>query len=175
MAIIVETGAGLPNSEAYTSVAEADAYHKVRGREATWKDLDVSVKEQKLREATDYMVQVYRQRWVGYRSTVAQALDWPRADARKPDTGSGYGAAYFPVDQVPAEVKRACAELAFRALTTSLSPDLATPKESVTVGPITVRYGQNPRQQTRYQAVDDLLGPLLDGYGSNSFARVGRA
>lgn len=171
MSIVVEDGTGLADAESYASVEFADDYHLTRGREETWVELDEVVKEQALRLASDYMVQEYRDRWAGYRRTLTQALDWPRWDVPRRDAPGWYGAwrAFYDSNVVPEEVKRACVELAFRAvdqdtLTVSaagLLPDLEPQVQSESVGPISVTYFQGGRQQTRRSAVDAMLLPLL--------------
>lgn len=169
MALIVEDGTGLAGAESYISVADADTYHTARGNETTWTDLDVTVKEQLLRKATEYMVQEYRLRWKGVRATAVQALDWPRGLVERPDYAyagmNGYttisGDFYFPSDDVPVEVERACAELALRAASAPLGPDIGAPVLREKVGPLEVEYAQGARQTTVYQAVDNLLTPFL--------------
>src|SRR6266850_1608568 len=117
MALVVEDGTGLAAAESYASVAEADQYHSDRGN-AAWAPLATAAKEQALRKATEYMVQVYRQRWASFRTTFVQALDWPRAWVPLIDAPGPYGrwTAYVPYNVVPAEVKRACSELALVSL-----------------------------------------------------------
>lgn len=62
MSIIVETGAGLSNSESYCSVAFADTYHADRGNDA-WDNVDN--KEAALRKAFDYIQSSYTLAWDG--------------------------------------------------------------------------------------------------------------
>jgi hypothetical protein len=173
--LIVESGAGLADAESYISVADADTYHTARGNEATWTDLDVTVKEQLLRTATDYMVQQYRMRWAGSRIGITQRLDWPRYDVPIKDAPTGYGsfAAVYPYDAVPVEVANACAELALKAASGPLAPDLTPPVTREKVGPIEVEYAQGTRQTTTYRAVDNLLAPFLKMTGG--FLQVVRA
>ena len=179
--LIVEDGTGLETAESYISVADADTYHTARGNETTWTDLDVTVKEQLLRKATEYMVQEYRLRWKGVRATAVQALDWPRGLVERPDYAyagmNGYttisGDFYFPSNDVPVEVERACAELALRAASAPLGPDLGAPVLREKIGPIDVEYAQGARQTTVYQAVDNMLAPFLKATGG--FLPVTRA
>lgn len=172
MALIVEDGTGLATAESYISVINASTYHTNRGN-AAWAALaSDAVREQALRKATEFMTQTYRLRWSGYRKTTTQALDWPRYEAPRPDSGS-MALSYYASDAVPAEVANACAELALRASAAALLADQTTPKTETTVGPITVRYADGARQSKRYPAVDALLAPLL-AYGAAS-ARVARA
>src|SRR4051794_18796289 len=117
MSLIVEDGTGLAGAESYISVVDATAYHAARGN-TSWASLaSDTVREQLLRKATAYMVQVYRAAWAGYRFSTTQALDWPRSYVPIPDALGGYGSipAYLAWTVVPNDVKNACAELALRA------------------------------------------------------------
>ena len=174
MTLIVEDGSGLPNAESYISVADADTYFANRGN-AVWAAItDIPTKEQLLRAATDYMRQNYRLRWVGMRVTITQGLDWPRAWVPIVDSPSGYRAfpAYLALNVVPQEVSSACAELAVRASSAPLSPDLTTQVTQETVGPITVHYQPGARQAPYFQSIDNLLAPYLKARGGVDVARA---
>jgi len=173
MTIIVEDGTGLSTAETYIAVAAADTYHAERGNIA-WGALDqLDDKEPALRRATDYMRQVYRNRWKGTPVSNTQALDWPRYSVF-PDNALLYS---LPSDAVPTEVKNACAELALRATTTELLADVAPTGavRSETVGPISVSYDNTGQRSMRYVAIDKMLGPLLlvGGSGIQGVARLG--
>ena len=174
MTLVVEDGTARANADSYCSIVFADTYHTGRGREESWSDLDSEVKEAALRQASDYIGQEYRLRWAGSRRTATQALDWPRVDVPMKDVPGASYSAYYPYDVVPDEVKKACAELAFRSISAALSPDLGAPVTGKTVGPISVTYAAGARQETRYRAVDDLLAPLLKSSG-NVFIRLVRS
>ena len=75
MALIVEDGTGLQNSESYISVSSADDYHAKRGNTA-WAALDAAAKEAFLRRGTEYIDTVYT--FKGHRLKHDQALAWPR-------------------------------------------------------------------------------------------------
>lgn len=149
MAIVIEDGTGLPNAEAYISVADADAYFAARGN-AAWAALTETAKEHALRLGADYMGAEYGRRWCGTRLTDTQALDWPRCE-----------------EGVPEAVKRANAELAVRASAGVLMADQGAQVKQETVGPISVTYADGARQGTRYAAVDAALraAGLLCGGG----------
>lgn len=161
MALIVETGAGLETSESYVSVAEADEYHASRGN-AAWDLIDD--KEALLRQATDYMLQTYRGKWKGYRTTAIQALDWPRAEVALNDV-AGPSDFYISNEIVPVEVRRACAELALRASTEQLLPDETQQVIKETVGPISVQYSPHTSQRKRFVTVDRALALFLKANG----------
>lgn len=168
MALIVEDGTGLSTAESLCSVADADAYHLNRGA-AAWAALTTAAKEQNLRKATDYMTQAYRLRWNGSRVTATQALDWPRHGVPREDyyvtssvpPNSIDGQFYYPSDEVPLEVARACAELSLRALSGDLLADVERAVRRERVGPIETEYEPGSLQSTRYAAVDAMLAPFL--------------
>lgn len=166
MALIVEDGTGKADAESYISVADASAYHSSRGN-GTWLTLLPSdaAKEAALRKATDYMLGQYRARWKGYRVGSTQALDWPRTDVSL-DDGPMYN--MVAVDVVPTAVKNACAELALRAGSGALAEDLGQGVLSETVGPISTTYDKGSPEGTRYQAVDGMLMPYLNGSSNNA-------
>lgn len=166
MTIIVETGLGLANAESLCSVDAATAYHSAMGN-AAWAALaSDTVREQLLRKATAYMRQAYGGRWQGLRAVAGQALDWPRGGVVVDHIG-------IAADIVPAEVANACAELALRASTVTLAPDLKPMATRVKVGPIEREYAQGTSQAVRFRAVDDMVAPYLSG--SSNMIKVVRA
>lgn len=143
MSLVTEDGTGLADAESYATVAAADVYFAARGVIA-W-DGTTEAKEQALRRATDYMGATFSRLWRSSRSTVTQALDWPRI---------GW-------ESVPETIRRACMELALRAQGLDLAPDVGAQVKRETVGPISVEYQDWARQSTRYVFVWGLLGPYL--------------
>lgn len=170
MSLIVETGAIVAGAESYASVADANTYHANRGN-AAWDALDdTDQKEPALRKATDYMLQVYRARWKGYRKSAVQALDWPRVSVYlEPFLVDGTGTYPYLVSDtiVPTEVKQACMELALRASAGELVADLTRSTLIERVGEITVTYDPNSPESARYRAVDAILMPYLEGSALN--------
>ncbi|UYW33629.1 DnaT-like ssDNA-binding protein [Methylorubrum extorquens] len=160
MALVVETGAGLPDAESYASVEDANDYHQKRGN-AGWAG-DEAGKEAALRRATEYLDGAYRTRWLGQSAAPAQGLAWPRAYVRA-ERG------YLASDAVPVAVVRACCEAALRELQApgSLAPDLFPGERVVseTVGPLSVDYadggGSDAGAPPVLVAVDRILAPVL--------------
>ena len=153
--LIVEDGSGLPEAEAYASVAQADA--RLTGLGLTlWATITEGEKEAAIRRATVYMEQTYRPRWVGARATRAQALAWPRTDVLL----DGFA---VEANEIPAEIVNACIDLAFRAAFQDLSKDTGTTqeKQSETVGPISTTYVAGSALKAKYTAIDEMLRPLL--------------
>ena len=170
MTLIVEDGTGKTTSESYCSVAQADAYHSVRSTASTWVDFDTDAKEAALRLATDYIQQLYAGRWVGRRCTDGQALDWPRYDADRPDSSSGYWLSTV----VPDILVKGCAELALKAASAPLVVDLGRETVNERVDVISVTYAQGAERQTTYAAADLWIQPLLTG-GSGDVINITRA
>jgi hypothetical protein len=163
MALITEDGTVVAGAESYITVAAADTYHSNRGN-TNWAALTTLNKEIDLRKATDYMVQMYRAKWQGYRHSATQTLDWPRDYVYlEPFIVGAVGAYPYLVANniVPVEVQRACAELALKSSTAELLADLTQQKASVTVGPISTTYDSSSPQFKRYTAIDAMLSPYF--------------
>jgi hypothetical protein len=172
VALIVETGAGLPNADALISVAFADAYHQALGNTA-WTG-DDAAKEGAIRRATAFMSNSYV--WAGNRTKGrAQSLAWPRAGVEDAEC---YG---IKIDEIPIEVKNATAEVALRELVSpgSMNPDFtasaAVKREKV--GQLEVEYANASisadAQRPVLMAVRDMIGQFLKAGGGNSL--VGEA
>lgn len=168
MALIVEDGTGKVDAESYCSVDDADTHHAARGV-TNWATLSTAEKEQALRRACDYMEANYGTRWAGERYTDTQALSWPRIYVPRRTKTTDYNN-----DEIPVEVVRANAELAFRAAAGDLLADVGTQVKSETVGPISVTYADGARQSTVYKAVDNMLA-FLFRYGGSGQIPVIRA
>ncbi|HEX5126495.1 MAG TPA: DnaT-like ssDNA-binding protein [Rhodocyclaceae bacterium] len=164
MSLITEDGTGRADAESFASLAAADAYHASRGNVA-WAGALTADKENALRRATDYIGQEYRTKWKGRRTTMTQALDWPRYEVKLDDVGFGRYAAYVQPTIVPAQVVQACCELAIRALSGPLAPDLQRQIIAETVGPLRTEYAAGTPEYVRYRSVDLLLKPLLASSG----------
>jgi hypothetical protein len=157
-------------AESYCSVADADTYHSARGH-ASWALLTTTVKEECLRKATDYIEQKYYGRWNGYRVEADQTLSLPRSLMINKEFENGLvynsnGNYYYASDSIPAGVVRACAELALKANTVELLPDVGRSKTKTKVDVIEVEYSEYSSQLTSYTAIDAMLMPYLkDGSG----------
>lgn len=172
--LIPETGALVAGADSYGSLTDADTYHAARGNSA-WAAMSAENKEAAARRAADYMLQVYRARWKGYRKSTTQTLDWPRemvfldpsvngigVDAAQFGYGFGY-TSVIPNNVVPVEVKNAWAELALRAASAALAPDLSRLTTSEKVGQIAVTYDNYLGPAfVQFRAVDLLLQPFMN-------------
>lgn len=167
---IVEDGTGKSDAISLCSLEDANGYHAHRGN-YQWGALTSGARKVLLTKATDYLMQAYRLRWKGSRVSSTQSLDWPRnyvvRDDFDPAQLNGYqmigGTTYYPNNVVPQEVKNACAELAFKANSTTLLPDLSQLVTREKVDVIEVEYSEYSSQLPRYSAIDYLLQPLLEG------------
>jgi hypothetical protein len=162
MSLIVENGSGLANAESYISVADADIYHSNRGN-ADWASLTTTAKEQSLRKATDYIEQVYRLRFLGYRHTEAQALSFPRDEVQRKDFTYLNQFSFYPNDVVPVEVAYACADLGLRSSAGDLAADIERIVKKEKVASLEVEYDNTKPAYTKYRAIDNLLAPFLSG------------
>ena len=158
MSLIVETGTASATSEAYCTVAFADAWHEAAGT-SLWATLQNTEKEQALRRAATFLCQTYRLQWKGSRVNANQALDWPRYNVEVPDLGV-FNVIY--PDVIPITIQQANAELAFTAASGNLSPDATQNIVSKQVGPLKVVYDNNSPSGRRYTAIANMLQPFLN-------------
>lgn len=187
MALVIETGAGLNNSESYISAADAATYMTTRGNGDAWGNLDDA--EVALRKAMDYL-NLYTRAWAGRRSVSGQALDWPRAyvpdlnsmplnyEFYYPGAGNGggiRGCVYLASNLIPTGLQQAQADLALRTATVDdLIPDIEQQFKSVRVGPISVDYDNYSPQVTFLRGVISKVQIYFKDAG-NSGGRIGRA
>jgi hypothetical protein len=105
LTLIKETGAGLANANAYANAADGDAYHEGHLYATAWTAASAANKDAALVMATRLIDGQYQ--FAGWKTSVAQALQWPRASCLDPD-----GEDDLPVDAVPKAVIAATCELA---------------------------------------------------------------
>lgn len=161
MTLIVEDGTGTLASESYATVAFADTYHLNRNN-TLWAAQTVSVKEASLRKATDFMGQVYRNLWKGFRVLKTQYLDWPRTQVYLPNEVYEIS---DPLDKtiIPVEIQKACVELALKSLSdTFLLIDTEQQLVKEVIGPIITEYQPSANKYKHYTAVEQLLKPYLN-------------
>lgn len=169
---IVEDGTAKSDAVSYVSVSAADEYHAKRGNTA-WTNLTNSQKHLLLVRATDYIEQMYRERWEGVRATITQSLSWPREYVEYPDVADFYPTSYYPENQVPAEVKNACAELALKANADALSPDVDRVTAREKLGPMEVEYQSYGKPYKMFRSIDNMLSVWLQSTGG-AFKRLVR-
>lgn len=169
MALIVEDGTGLPNAEAYRSVAAHKAWcdglgHSYEGQS----DDDL---EKLARRATVDMTRKWRSKLAGRRASLTQALDWPREEVPNPDAPGRR--TYLPSNFIPTEVGDAQSELMIRLQAgVDLSPDQGRAVLEETIGPLKFVYDKDTSAVPRITAVEDLLRPFLRNGGSSTTVRL---
>jgi hypothetical protein len=156
MTLVVEDGTGLANADAYISQADVTVYWGNRPTSAfaaAWTAASSTNKDSAIRVATAYLDANYKFR--GTIATDAQALAWPRVNVYN-ERGT------LLTGIVPPAVKNACAELAVRALSEDLMPDVdrSSFTESEKVGPIEIKYRSFAPSTKRYNYVSELLRSL---------------
>lgn len=136
MALVPETGAGLPNADALVDLAFADSYLESVGRQE-WAAGSVSDREAAIRRASGWASDFFL--WKGRRTHGReQALAWPRTGVTDREGLS------VPSDEVPIEVRRSVSLAALAELLDPgfLSPEIVPGEQaaSVRVGPIAVSF-----------------------------------
>lgn len=182
MAFIVEDGTAKADANAYCDVAFVDAYFADVGGNATWTAADNTAKQAAIVKATRYIDQRFGRQFITTRATRTQSLEWPREWIDDVN-----GNLRFDIDDIPLELKRACAEYAVRALSGPLVTDPAESQEieekSVKVGPVekkTKFANRSARKSTLvsnsaikdYPAADMWLETLLRSGSSSQLARA---
>lgn len=118
MAFTVETGAIVAGANSYVDVAFADNYFTDRGN-TEWAAFTLSKKQNLLVRATDYADRNYR--YLGDIIQDSQPLLFPRQNIYGRISGRNY------IGTIPFCLKQAVCELALRANTADLSPDVTQP------------------------------------------------
>lgn len=101
--LIVEDGTGLTTANAYVTVAEADAYFAA---DASWADVEDSLKETYIMQATQAVDLLFGERYMSYPSKYDQALLFPRVGFYNTQKQ------YIASNEVPKRLKNAVCEVA---------------------------------------------------------------
>lgn len=166
--LIVEDGTGVENADSYATAADTTTYWTARPTASlsnAWVTADDANKDSALRMATDYLDFYYD--WMGYQVSGTQSLKWPRNgvyDAlRNPYTGV-----------IPPALKRACMELAARALAGDLLADSSQEDSVVSekIGPIETTFRQGSTSVPVYKIVNDILKDLVNSQGTVTLVRA---
>lgn len=155
MPFVAATGTNSDTANAFISVEYADAYHSLRGN-VSWTG-DVATKQAAIIRATDYIEQVYGQRFIGT-PILNTVLSWPRF-VRGVDT----------VGYIPDNLRKAVAELALDALAGPLSPNLtAEPQVKIReVAGLKKEFFEAKQRPVVRPVVSGYLAPLLSFNGLN--------
>lgn len=172
MALIVETGTGMADAEAYVSVAEVLAYALTRGLAF---DQATSMQEAAIVRATAYIDARYGARFPGSKlKSRDQSLRWPRWDALDAE------GVLIKSDEVPVEIKNATCEAAVRelALPGVLQPDYERGGQikSLQAGSVQVVYADGATPETVMTSIDNALAGILAPRraGAITFGKVAR-
>lgn len=153
MALIIEDGTGVVGANSYIDAATARAYADARGLTLPAADAEV---ERLLVKAMDF-IESFRGEFQGIKTSVDQALQWPRRGALL----DGY-----PIDEdaIPTVLASAQAQLAADANLQDLMP-IGTGKEVVMekVDVVQVQYAEtgDANPQPIFTKAEALLKPLL--------------
>jgi hypothetical protein len=155
MALVVEDGTALSNSNSYASEDTLDTYCDDRGIVLADGDAEAA-----LVRASQWIDSTYRFQFSGIRVKLrAQAMEWPRVGVID---GSGF---YVAFDQIPTEIVKATCEAAIRELAEpgSLAPDLdrGGAIKAIQAGTARIDYGANAAPQTVFQIIDGILAGLI--------------
>lgn len=109
LTLVVEDGTGLSTANSYCSLADADAYHERRLHSQVWRQVADPASQDQKKAALVWATRLLDEQcdWLGSRSTLTQALGWPRRDVL-----GRFGDEFYDSDEVPQVVKEATAELA---------------------------------------------------------------
>lgn len=142
-------GTNTDTANAFCSVEYADQYHAIRGN-TLW-DGSTDAKQAAIIKATDYIEQIYSQRFIG--TYYGAGLSWPR-----------YNLSQYASDVIPDALKKATCELALEAMSGDLNPTTGGQqnviKEKVDV--IEVEYDKAITSKSR-PAVSGYLSSLIGG------------
>lgn len=146
MALIVENGLGLENSESYIDLAYLQAYATKRGLDIT------GIDETNIIKGQDYFESAYQ--FKGTKLKETQALAFPR---------------YINNEVVyPVRIKNAVCELAIKSKSAELLADSERLTKREKVGEIEVEYSEYSKDETSYNFVINLILPWLLGSGSST-------
>lgn len=149
---ILDTPKGA-DSNAYTSIAEANAYHDTHPYSAVWDDAGDDEKCRAIVTATR-LLDIWFE-WQGTVTTLSQRLGWPRTGVLRPNISEGATgsidnpwhepfAVQLDPDVVPDLIKEATAEQARQLLSTDLTAnsDIETQGlKSLKAGPVALEFG----------------------------------
>ena len=151
MALVIEDGTGLTNSESYVDVAYVDAYFLKRGI-TEWAGL--TNREQLIIRAMDYIENNYT--YQGTKLISTQALQFPRLIN---------GETVYPI-----ALKNAVCELALKSNEEDLLADTDKTTIREKVGALEVEYDPNQDNTKSYNYVNKLLAPYLVSTSSFSYS-----
>lgn len=151
MALVIEDGTGLTNSESYVDESYVDAYFLKRGN-TEWDS--ITNKESRIVLAMDFIENNYT--YIGTKLVSTQSLSFPRLIN---------GETVYPI-----AIKNALCELALKANSGDLLQDTGKTTIREKVGTLEVEYDSNQDDLTSYNYVNKLLAPYLVSTSSFSYS-----
>lgn len=165
MTLLVEDGSCVQGAESYASAAYIKTYWTNRPQNAFSAQMlaatDANI-EGAAREASGFIDATWGPFYKGKRRGYVQGLLWPRTDALDEQ---GY-----PLPDLPVELMIAVAELAARAVSTSLAQDLdrGGMVKMLKAGSVEIEYADGAPGQTTYGVLALTLAPILNGSQPNA-------
>jgi hypothetical protein len=165
--VVVETGSGVTGANAFLSVADWKAYADQQGWDYSTAEYTEDQIGSAIVRGRAWLDAMYRSRWPGSRANGReQSTAWPRKDATDGD------GEVIVDDEIPAEVKDASAEAAWRELQEpgSLSPDLERGGaiKSLKAGSVEITYADGASSLTVYSGIAQMLDGLLTTLPGNT-------
>ena len=151
MALVLEDGTGLTNSESYVDESYVNAYFLKRGN-TEWDS--ITNKESRIVLAMDFIENNYT--YLGTKLVSTQSLSFPRLIN---------GETVYPI-----AIKNALCELALKANSGDLLQDTGKTTIREKVGTLEVEYDANQDDLTSYNYVNKLLAPYLVSTSSFSYS-----
>ena len=160
MALVLEDGSGLSNSNTYTLEATFDAWLLDRG----YALVGVISTEALLHQSIDYLETL---NYIGFKNTQAQALLWPRSGVYI----DGYP---FPFDEIPKQLIDAQFQIAY-SIDQGVDP-MATETQDIKMerveGAVEVEYQDGSRTKSVITSVNRTLRKLLASSGASFRAKL---
>jgi hypothetical protein len=170
--VIVETGEGLPTATSYCSLVFANAYHlKNKRTAATWAALSDTQKEYRLEHATEVIDrECYFEGTPAHLQPDEQALQWPRYGVCDRNDISIDG------DEIPLDLQRATAELAYRLEEKDLDKEPTRGVLSFSTGQGAFSTTLDPTRDPKVlvRSAWNFLRPFLANGGSSAFGKAVR-
>jgi hypothetical protein len=155
LVLIKEDGSGKIDANSYADAADGDAYHDGHLYASAWTAAAPEIKEAALVMATRLIDSQLR--FAGFKTSDAQALQWPRRSCPDPDLGD-----FAPSDAVPKNVCDATCEMARELLI--LDRTAAPPGEGL-------KYENIGPDQKGYSKTD--VRPILSHVAQAMLAKFG--
>lgn len=158
--LVVEDGTAKTTSNSFVDVSTFVSYCDNHGYDLTGQTSNTETVALIL--AAEYLRNEARFFWKGLRVADDQRLSWPRSGVIV-RFGTGTELAN---NVIPGAVKDAQCELAFKALTTTLQPDLERGGgiASVAAGNVSVSFREDALAETLIQVANGILKPYLRRY-----------